>query len=42
METQEAADVNWLTCRFEVTDEAGEIVFELSFAECLDVKGKLN
>ena len=33
METQVEADVNWLTCRFEVTDEAGEIVFDLLFAE---------
>jgi hypothetical protein len=42
METQVDADVNWLTCRFDVTDEAGEIVFELPFAECVDVKGKPN
>jgi hypothetical protein len=42
METQVEADVNWLTCHFEVTDEAGEIVFDLSFAECVVVKGKPN
>ena len=42
METQVEADVNWLTCRFEVADEAGEIVFELPFAECVVVKGKPN
>jgi hypothetical protein len=33
MQTQPTADVNWLTCRFEVADEAGEIVFELPFTE---------
>ena len=42
METQVDADVNWLTCRFDVTDEAGEIVFELPFAECVEVKGEPN
>jgi hypothetical protein len=42
MERQVAADVNWLACYFEVTDEAGEIVFELAFAECLAAKGKPN
>jgi hypothetical protein len=42
METQVEADVNWLTWRFEATDEAGEIIFELPFAECVDVKGKPN
>jgi hypothetical protein len=40
MGTQADADVNWLTCAFEVTDEAGEIVFELPFAECVTVEGK--
>jgi hypothetical protein len=38
MQTQPNADVNWLTCRFEVTDEAGEIVFELPFTEVVTVK----
>jgi hypothetical protein len=33
MRTQQNADVNWLTCRFEVADEVGEIVFELPFTE---------
>jgi hypothetical protein len=42
METQVRADVNWLTCVFEVRDEAGEIIFELPFAECVDVKGRPN
>ena len=36
--TRPNADVNWLTCRFEVADEAGEIVFELPFTELGDVK----
>jgi hypothetical protein len=38
MQTQANADVNWLTCRFEVADEAGEIVFELPFTEAVEVK----
>jgi hypothetical protein len=33
MQTQPTTDVNWLTCRFEVADEVGEIVFELPFTE---------
>jgi hypothetical protein len=42
MHTQIEAEVNWLTCRFEVADEAGEVVFELSFAECVESEGKSN
>jgi hypothetical protein len=42
METQSAADVNWLACYFEVTDSAGEIVFELPFNEVVEVKPRLN
>jgi hypothetical protein len=38
MQTQMNADVNWLTCRFEVADAAGEIVFELPFTEAVEVK----
>jgi hypothetical protein len=30
---QPNADVSWLTCRFEVADEAGEIVVEHPFTE---------
>ena len=33
MRSEAAADVNWLTCLFEVTDDAGEVVFELPFSE---------
>ena len=36
MRSEPAADVNWLTCLFEVTDAAGEIVFELPFSEAVD------
>jgi hypothetical protein len=42
MATQPDADVNWLACYFEVADEAGEIVFELPFTECVDVRGRSN
>jgi hypothetical protein len=28
--------MNWLACRFEVADEAGEIVFELPFTEVVE------
>jgi hypothetical protein len=38
MRTQTNADMNWLACRFEVADEAGEIVFELPFTEVVEVK----
>jgi hypothetical protein len=34
--------VNWLSCHFEVIEEAGEIVFALQFAECVVMKGKPN
>jgi hypothetical protein len=37
MQAQPEADVNWLTCHFEVADEAGEIVFELPFSEVIQV-----
>ena len=39
---QGGADVNWLACLFEVTDEAGEIVFELPFNEALDTPALRN
>jgi hypothetical protein len=42
MQSQIEAAVNWLTCRFEVADEAGEVVFELPFAECVGSEGKPN
>jgi hypothetical protein len=38
MRRQQNADVNWLTCRFEVADEVGEIVFELPFTEVAAAK----
>ena len=38
MQGQADAEVNWLTCSFKVTDEAGEIVFELPFTECVETK----
>jgi hypothetical protein len=42
METPHEATVDWLACVFEVTDEAGEIVFELPFSGVIDVSPKLN
>jgi hypothetical protein len=39
MQSQSHAGVNWLTCSFEVTDSAGEIVFELPFTEVVNVRG---
>ena len=39
MHTEAAADVNWLSCHFEVVNEVGEIVFELPFAEVVEPKG---
>jgi hypothetical protein len=42
MQTEAAADVHWLSCHFEVTDEAGEIVFELPFAEVVEIQGEPN
>jgi hypothetical protein len=42
MESQSDADVNWLTCYFQVTDVGGEVVFELPFSEVVEVKPKLN
>ena len=35
MRSEAAGDVNWLACSFEVTDESGEVVFELPFAEVI-------
>jgi hypothetical protein len=35
MRTEVEIEGEWLTCRFEVLDEAGEIVFELPFSEVL-------
>ena len=34
--------VNWMACRFEVRDEADEIVLEFPFAEALEATGPLN
>jgi hypothetical protein len=42
MQAEAAADVHWLSCHFEVTDEAGEIVFELPFAEVVEIQGEPN
>ena len=42
MEWEPGADVKWLTCHFEVTDQAGEIVFKLPFTEVIEVKPKPN
>ena len=42
MKQQTDADVNWLACLFEVTDQSGEIVFELPFWEVIDAVAKLN
>jgi hypothetical protein len=38
IQTQVNADVDWLTCRFEVADEVGEVVFELPFTEAIKVE----
>jgi hypothetical protein len=35
MRTEVETEAEWLTCRFEVLDEAGEVVFELPFSEVL-------
>jgi uncharacterized protein DUF6894 len=40
MKTEAHANMTWLTCHFEVTDEAGEIIFELPFAECVEMRGE--
>ena len=29
--------VNWLSCRFEVADASGEVVFDLPFAEAVEI-----
>src|SRR3954463_1337218 len=42
MQTEAAEDMNWLSCHFEVVDEAGEIVFELPFPEAVETKGEPN
>ena len=42
MQSEPNAAVNWVTCHFEVTDEAGEIVFELPFSEVIEVRAKPN
>jgi hypothetical protein len=42
MESEPQAAVNWLGCHFEVTDEAGQIVFELPFTEVVEVRRKPN
>ena len=34
--------VNWMACRFEVRDEADEIVLEFPFAEAIEATGPLN
>lgn len=35
MQMEVETDAEWLTCRFEVVDESGEIVFELPFSEAV-------
>jgi hypothetical protein len=42
MESEPQAAVNWFGCHFEVTDEAGQIVFELPFTEVVGVMPKPN
>ena len=42
MQQQPEAAVNWAGCMFEVANEQGEIVFELPFAEVIEVPPKLN
>src|SRR4051794_24089848 len=42
MQTEAAADVHWLSCHFEVADEAGEIIFELPFAEVVEIKSTVK
>ena len=42
MQSEPNAAVNWFACHFEVTDEAGEIVFELPFSEVVEVRSKPN
>ena len=42
MQMPSNADVNWLSCHFEVTDGAGEIVFELPFTEVVEVTPRPN
>jgi hypothetical protein len=39
MKTEAAPDMHWLSCHFEVVDEVGETVFELPFAEVVEIKG---
>jgi hypothetical protein len=38
----ESDRVNWLACRFEVTDHAGETVFEFPFSEAVEIDHGLN
>ncbi len=38
MEGQPDAEVRWLACHFEVTDDTGEIVFELPFSEAVELR----
>ena len=35
MRTEVEMEAEWLTCRFEILDEGGEIVFDLPFSEVL-------
>ena len=35
MRTEVEMEAEWLTCRFEIRDEGGEIVFDLPFSEVL-------
>ena len=42
MQTEPEAGMNWLACSFEVTDEAGEVVFELPFSEVIEVRSGPN
>jgi hypothetical protein len=37
MATDTDPEVDWLRCTFEVADEAGEVVFELSFIEAVQL-----
>ena len=42
MHGQPDADVNWLSCSFEVTDGTGEVVFELPFAEAVEMTRQVH
>lgn len=42
MSTQSGVGVNWLSCWFEVRDEANEIVLEYPFSEAVEIKDLPN